>query len=79
MKTRLRISRNGAALYEAVCDVSDADSFGRAWAEVWRKLEGRQIAEEPSIGALMEDLGSNVLDENVLAELNGAQISLERA
>ena len=32
MKVKLRIRKHGAALYEAVYDVSDAESFGKACA-----------------------------------------------
>jgi hypothetical protein len=74
MKVKLRIQREGAALYEGVYDVSDADSFGRACADVWNQLRERRFAAASSIGALFDQL-----DERLLDELYGADISLSKA
>jgi hypothetical protein len=74
MKVKLRIKKDGTLLYAATHDVADADSFGRACADAWSKLRQQQLDQETSIGALMEHLDGNVLDQ-----LNGAHISLERA
>lgn len=74
MKLKLRITKNGASLYTHVYDVTDADSFGKACADAWWRLRQQQMQRESSIGALMEHLESDVIDQ-----LNGAQISLERA
>jgi hypothetical protein len=74
MKVKLRITKDGAALYEGTYNVADADSFGKACADLWWKLRQQQLAKETSIGAVMERLDNNVLDW-----LNGAHISLEKA
>ena len=72
MKVKLRL-RKGATLYEAVHTITDAESFGRAFADVWVQLHNRRLQNATSIGALME-----VLNESVVEELNGAQISLDK-
>lgn len=74
MKVKLQIRKDGRSLYAGLYDIADADSFGSACADVWCKLREEQFAKESSIGALMEHLDGNVLDQ-----LNGAQISLELA
>jgi hypothetical protein len=73
MKSKLTITSKGAALYEGVHVITDAESFGRAFADVWAQLQDRRLQKTTSIGALME-----VLNDDLLEELNGAQISLER-
>jgi hypothetical protein len=73
MQVRLRISKDHAALYEAGYDISDAASFGAACADAWAKLRERHLARATSIGALMEEL-----DDNVLDQLDGATISVEK-
>ena len=74
MKVKLRIKKNGASIYISIYDVVDAESFGTACADAWLKLRQKQLEKETSIGALMEHLETNVLDQ-----LSGAQISLEKA
>jgi hypothetical protein len=71
MKIKLIISRKGVALYEGVHEITDSESFGRAFADVWAQLQDRRLQKTTSIGALME-----VLNEDVLEELDGAQIGL---
>ncbi len=74
MKLKLVISRkNGIVLYEGVHEIADADSFGRAFADVWAQVHDRQLQKTTSIGALME-----ALNEGVLEELDGAVIGFER-
>jgi len=73
MKVTLRIAKKETLLYAGIYDVADADSFGRACADAWSKLRQKQLAQETSIGALMEHL-----DGNVLEQLSGAQLSLEK-
>jgi hypothetical protein len=73
MQVRLRISKDRATLYEAGYDISDAASFSAACADAWAKLRERRLAQATSIGALMEEL-----DDNVLDQLSGAQISLQK-
>ncbi len=74
MKVKLRIRKHGDALYEGTYHVGDADSFGRACADAWSKLQEQRLASASSIGALFEEL-----DEGLLGELLGADISLSRA
>jgi hypothetical protein len=74
MKVKLQIRKDGGSLYVGQHEITDANSFGKACADAWLKLRQDQFAKESSIGALMEHLDGNVLDQ-----LNGAQISLEQA
>ena len=71
MKARLRITRNGALLYEGVHDIADAASFGGACANAWNGLLERKFSNATSIGALQESLG-----ENMLGELDGLKIGI---
>jgi len=73
MKVRLRITKAGTSIYEGVYDVADAEGFGNACADAWWKLKQQQMEKESSIGALMEHLERDVLDQ-----LEGASITLER-
>jgi hypothetical protein len=50
------------------------ESFGKACADVWWNLKQQQMEKESSIGALMEHL-----EHDVLNQLQGANITLERA
>jgi hypothetical protein len=74
MKLKLSIARNGATLYEGIHEVVDPESFGRAFAAVWTHMQDRRLQKTTSIGALME-----VLNEDLVEELNGARIVLEKA
>lgn len=73
MMARLTLSKNGARLYSGIVDVSDAAHFGRACAAAWEKIKEDQMAKETSIGAVLEHLHDDVIDQ-----LNGVQINLER-
>lgn len=73
MKVRLSITKHGKSLYTGVYNIEDADGFGKACADAWWRLRQEQVGKETSIGALMEHL-----DGNVLNQLNGAHLSLER-
>jgi hypothetical protein len=74
MKVELRIHKGEAVLYEGIYDVSDADSFGRACADAWKQLHERRLAQASSIGALFDEL-----DQQLLDELDGAEIGLSKA
>ena len=74
MKVRLRVEKDGVALCEGTYEVSDAHSFGRACAALWNELRDRRLAQATSIGALYDEL-----NEQLLEELYGAQISLTKA
>jgi hypothetical protein len=72
MRLKLSLRKEGAILYEGVHEVIDAETFGRALASVWTQMQDRRLQKTTSIGALME-----VLNEDLVAELNGAQIGLK--
>jgi hypothetical protein len=72
MKLKFSISKKGAVLYEGVHDVIDAETFGRAFVEMWTQMQDRRLQETTSIGALME-----VVNEDLVDQLNGAQMRLE--
>ncbi len=74
MKVQLRITKHGSPIYSGSYDISDADSFGKACADAWGRLQQQQMERESSIGALMDHLDNSVLDQ-----LHGAQIVLHRS
>lgn len=71
MNVKLRIGRSGSSLFEGIYDVTDAESFGRACADAWEQIRTHRLDKASSVGALMEMLNQNVLDE-----LQGAEITL---
>jgi hypothetical protein len=73
MKLKLSIVKKGNTLYEGVHEVVDAQAFGRAFADAWMQMQDRRLQKTTSIGALME-----VLNEDLVEELNGARIGLEK-
>ena len=73
MKVRLRLHKDGKVLQEGVYDVSDAQSFGVACAQVWKQVLESKFLNASSIGALYE-----MMDERLLDELYGATISLSK-
>jgi hypothetical protein len=73
MKLKLSIAKQGTILYEGVHEVIDAASFGLAFADAWTQMQDGRLQRTTSIGALME-----VLNEDLVEDLNGAQIGLER-
>jgi hypothetical protein len=73
MKLKLSISKDSAVLYEGVHEVFDAETFGRAFASVWTQMQDRRLQQTTSIGALME-----VLNEDLVGELDGAQIRFQK-
>ena len=74
MKTRLRITNAEGVLYEGLHDVRDAESFGAACAQAWEQLRAQRLEKATSIGALYD-----VLNDNVLDLLQGANITLDKA
>ena len=73
MKIKLVVRKKGMTPYEGVHEIDDAESLGRAFADVWTQLQDRRLQKTTSIGALME-----VLNEDVLEELDGAQLGLHK-
>jgi hypothetical protein len=73
MKVKLEVTKAGKRLHEGTYEVDDDKSFGAACADVWTKLHGRCMASATSIGDLMDTINESVIDE-----LNGAQITLTK-
>jgi len=73
MQIKLRIERSGSPLFEGTYEITDADSFGHACADAWEQMRTRRLDKASSVGALMD-----MLHQNVLEELQGAQITLSR-
>jgi hypothetical protein len=73
MKTRLRITKRGVLLYEDVHEVIDQDSFGAAFAKAWQAVRERRLERTTSVGELMD-----ILNDEVLDQLHGAEISIEK-
>jgi hypothetical protein len=74
MRVKLRIKKDGAAWFEGVYDVVDAASFGETCADAWAQLREHKLQTATSIGALY-----GTLDEHLLDELQGAEISFGKA
>jgi hypothetical protein len=73
MKIKLSLRKNEATLYEGLHDITDSESFARVCADVWAEMQDRRLQKTTSIGAPME-----VLNEDVVEELNGARIGVEK-
>lgn len=73
MKVRLQLHKDGAVLQEGVYDVSDAETFGAACAQVWKQVIESKFLNASSVGALYD-----MLDENVLDQLQGATITISK-
>jgi hypothetical protein len=73
MKVRLRLQKDGTVLHEGVYDVSDAQSFGAACAQLWKHVLENKLLNASSVGALYE-----ILDERLLDELYGATITIAK-
>ena len=74
MKIKLVIRKSkGGAIYEGVHEITDAESFGRAFGDVYAQLQDRRLQKATSIGALMESLNDDLLEE-----LDGVEIGLEK-
>ncbi|MFN3745312.1 MAG: hypothetical protein ACK4TL_11465 [Hyphomicrobiaceae bacterium] len=74
MKVKLVIRKKRAVLYDGVHEITDAESFGAAFAAVWARIEDRRLQKSTSIGELME-----MMSESLLGDLNGAEILIEKA
>jgi len=73
MRVKLEITKAGRRLHGGVYEIDDNASFGAACADVWIKIREQCAAKATSIGALMDSMHENVLDE-----LNGAEIKLQK-
>ena len=74
MNLKLELHKGDTKMLEGTYTVCDAQSFGHACADAWRRLEAEKFEHATSIGDLMESLG-----ENVLEGLDGATIKIFRA
>ena len=74
MKLKLAVRKDGVSLCEGTYDVSDADSFGQACAQLWTQLLEQKLEKTNSIGALFD-----ALDDRLLDELYGSEIILCKA
>ena len=74
MRVKLRIKKDGIPWYEGVYDIVDAASFGEACADAWAKLREQKFQRATSIGALYD-----TLEEHLIDELDGAELSFEKA
>lgn len=74
MRMKLQIKKDGTAWYEGVYEVVDAASFGEACADAWTRLREQKLQKATSVGALYD-----TLDEHLIDELQGAEISFARA
>jgi hypothetical protein len=73
MKVELRIGKRGSSLFQGTYDVIDAETFGQACADAWTQLRTQRLEKASSVGALME-----LLNLNVLEELQDAEITLRK-
>jgi hypothetical protein len=73
MKFKLSVRKAGTKIYENVHDIRDLEGFRGAFGDVWVELQDRRLQETSSIGALME-----VLAEDLLEDLDGSEIRLEK-
>jgi hypothetical protein len=63
MRVRLSIERDGTVLFEDRYDIFDAESFGKACSQAWMQLRERRAQAATSVGALFEELDSQLLQE----------------
>ncbi len=74
MRVKLRMKKKSKSLYEGIHDIVDAASFGDACADAWSKLREQKLQNATSIGALYD-----TLDEHLIDELEGVELSFEKA
>jgi len=73
MKVKFEVTKSGKRLHEGIYEIDDNASFGAACADVWVKIREQCAARATSIGDLMDSM-----HEDVIGELNGAQIKLNK-
>ena len=74
MRIKLQIKKDNKPWYHGVYDVVDAASFGDACADAWTKLREQKLQKATSIGALYD-----TLEEHLIDELHGVEITFEKA
>src|SRR6516225_2738200 len=55
MKVTLTLVNKGRPLYEGVHDITDASSFGNAFARAWLEVQDQKLMQTTSVGQLMEE------------------------
>jgi len=73
MEVRIKLTREEKVVYQGVHAATDAQTFGRAFANIWDALHARRLEQATSVGELMSRIADDVLDD-----LDGATISIER-
>jgi len=73
MRVKLELTKSGRRLHEGIYEIDDNASFGAACADAWVKIREQCAAKATSIGDLMDKM-----HEDVIGELNGAQIKLSK-
>jgi len=73
MRVKFEVTKAGKRLHQGVYEIDDSATFGAACADVWVEIREQWAAKATSIGALMDTMHENVLDE-----LNGAEIKLQK-
>jgi hypothetical protein len=52
MQVKLKIRKKATLLEEGICDIFDAESFGKACTDLWTRLRDDRLAKATSVGAL---------------------------
>jgi hypothetical protein len=74
MRIKLSVTKASTLLYQGIHDIEDSQDFRRAFGDVWFELQNRRLQKAPNIGATMEAVA-----EDLLEDLSGAEIRLEKA
>jgi hypothetical protein len=75
MKVKLEIRKAGTATKQGTYDIFDAESFGKACADLWTLLRDDRLTKATSIGALYDQLD----ERQLLEELCGAKIRISKS
>jgi len=73
MKILIKLIKNGSPIYEGVHIVTGAQDFGEAFMAVWDALHTSRLERTTSVGELM-----SVISEDVLDDINGSSVLIER-
>ncbi len=70
MKVKLQVEKRGAALFEGVYTVVDAESFASACADMFNKLREQRMANAANVGEVLEEINNYAIDELVDARIS---------
>jgi hypothetical protein len=76
MRISLQLKKDGRVVYQGSHDISDAESFGRAMAQVWTSINEARLARTTNVGQLMDLTSEEAAD--VVDEIGGAVLVLTR-